>query len=622
MATQENSRLHLTDGMIRANPVLSLDAWGRFYWKSHNSSESKNRIAEKLHQWIDAGVRWPAHETERLVAAGLLPSQTDFLCKQPTPRVVGLIYDPLNKWGLVNPLVTKLSESLSGSPLLPFPAETIRSLLLQLCDCSENALNGGIPEAIGLHFDETLKESCTGNSMTVAGLLSALDALTRNVCPVFSAACAVVEQGFHHTLTPVNTDSIKAKLDAFVREYGTGSLLVACSTCEVSRPFHDKFEQVWLVDNLTELAAKIATVREVQEELTRSGPLNARQTTSVLGELAYLIHHQRDNRTAINLCNRLERSGFSPDVSQFKRWELHRHHADALRHSGRFKESLRVVAQTQATLEDCREILSLEDEADQAVAFASNLFDACDFESAARWLEEPLRISKDSPKSLSAQQRIEVYNTLARTFVMMERDGWEELFEESIRLQRIFDPANLRRTESYLLHACLRAGRLDEAEAIVERHEGDNSGDGLSKEFTYFYRSDLMRRRGLRSEPPSTSAFGYTTAFALQACARQHGRAADDRLLFLERAEQILLKLADGSEEGNLQSLIAAAISLTSAVYSNDAKRWTVSIARLSNFAKFVGDATQWYFSPTLDSLGDVPSIDACERLLRLVPYL
>ena len=458
-----NGNFRLTDGIIRTNPVFALSIWARTVWRSDNAGASRRCVAEKLAQWVNAGVCWPEHGVSQFVAAGLLPEQLTLAFQKPCPRIVGLLYDPLHKVGLVNPLVTNVFDDLRNSSLLPFTAEGIRSLLLRLCDSSNQALSGGIPESAGFCFDESLGEHCLGNSMDVAGLLSALDALSGKACPVFSAACAVVEPGLNATLNPVSR--IKEKLDAFLREYGSGTLLVTTADCQESQPFHDKFATVWSVNTLGELADEIARIGDVRNELIRSGPLNARQTNAILGQLGYLIDHERSYHAAIHLCDRVQTNGFAADVPQFKRLKLQRQHADALRHSGRFQESLEIVAGMQAMLDGCREALSYEDEARHAVVNATALFDACDFQAAADWLQESLSVCRNAPKSFSAQQRVEVMNTLARAFVMLDQDGWEELFNDSIQLQRIFDPHNVRRTECYLVHALLRAGRLSEAAA-------------------------------------------------------------------------------------------------------------------------------------------------------------
>ena len=612
--------IRLTAGMIRTNPVLSLETWAKRYWSGSNPALSGKQLAEQLRKWIDAGVHWPAHGTSKFLAQGWLPEEPAFPCQPCTPRVVGLVYDSQNDIGVVNPLVTEISDRLSHSSLLPFDAKGIRSLLIRLCDSSENALAGGIPESTGFSFQESLGEQCIGNSMDIAGLLSALDAISEKTCSLFSAACAVVEPGYQQSLTPVG--SISAKLKAFVREYDRGSLLVACKGCKESEHFLGRFEHHWFVDSLPELASKIAALEGVRERLSRSGPLNITQTNSILGQLDHLIEYCRDNPSAIHLCDRVKAAGFMEDVPHFQRLKIKRRHADSLRHSGRFKDSLNVVNEIKDMLDGCREVLSLDDETGHAIANASALFDACDFEAAADWLREPLETCSNTPRSISAQNRVEVYNTMARIMVMTCQHGWEELLKESIRLQHFFDPASIRRTESYRVHGLLRHGQLDEAEALIVRHEADDKADAFSQRFTVFYRCELNRQRGQISSPPDTEVKCYTTAFALQACARQIGRATAERVQLLEKAERILLDLTKGKEEGNLLALIAAAVSLTAAVAGNDRDRWTDAVTRLSKLAEMFGKPALGYLRPTLETLGNIPSADACERLLRLMPYL
>ena len=550
----------------------------------------------------------------------LLPSSFDVMAVEPRPRVVGLVYDPVHEVGLANPLITELADKLQHSPLLPFTAGGIRSLLLRLCDASDHRLEGGIPESAGFRFSESLGEHCLGNSMDIAGLLSALDALSGRACLVFSAACAVVEPGYGSTLQPVSR--ISEKLEAFLREYGTGSLLVTSKGCRESEPFHEHFSEVWCVDSLTDLAAKVAQISAVREELVRSAPLSPRQTNAILGELNHLIEHEHNYCRGIGLCERIQTIGFDGDVSPLKQLKVLRRYADALRHSGMFKRSLEVVAQMQSLLSACGDILSFEDEVRHAVANAAALIDGCDFEAAAMCLSSSCELCNREPKSVSAQLRIEVMNTLGRVLVVQNADGWQELFERSILLQRILDPQNVRRTETYMIQGFLRTGRVAEAESIVLRHEADSSVDQFSRSFTTFYRCELDRQTGKKSEPIQGGVDLYTIAFALQACARQAGRTVEERLRFFAEAEGVLRRVTNANDGNNILVLIADACSVAYAARENDFEKWNIAIAKLAETVSIVGPAACTHFGCMLDSMSSNPSIDESERLLQRIPYL
>lgn len=613
-------QFRLSADRISTNPVLSLEAWAIQNWVRLNPSGSRARVARKLESWLKDGRTFPLDGIGRLIRSGLLPEGCDAAAEREFPRVVGLLFDPLSGQGLVDPLVTTLSDDLDSSALLPFTAGDIRSLLLRLCESHRGVLSGGMPEAIGFNFSETLRENCRGNSMDIAGLLSALDAISRRTCNLFSAACAVVQPGLEDELIPVG--SVAIKLGAFVREYGRGSLLVKSSNCGESKQFESAFENIWLVDSIDELVARIADLSEVRGELIRSDPLDARKSSAILGQLAFLIDHEREHSRAVNLCERVEACGFAPSVPKLTRLNIKQHHANALRHSGRYTDSLRIVAEMDLLLEDCAEILCYEEEVRQAISKSSALLDGCDFDTAAELLRPWVEVFQDDSKCVSAQRRIELYNTLARVLVMLDCDGWEPLFRESIRLQRLIDPASIRRTEGYLLHGLLRNSKLIEAGEILERHEADLSCDEFSSSFTTFFRCDLDRRLGRQSEPPNAQRPIYTTAFALLACARQAGRTPSEAVRMLDEAEKILRSEIAGKPTGNVLTLIAAAVSLTNAVYGGNVVRWNQSRMLLSEYASLHGSATQHYFSTVLSSLANVPSIEACERLLRLMPNL
>ena len=65
------------------------------------------------------------------------------------------------------------------------------------------------------------------------------------------------------------------------------------------------------------------------------------------------------------------------------------------------------------------------------------------------WIE----MAERDPRRFSAQRRVELFNTYGRTKIMLGIEGWEQLFEHSRKLQIQIDPANIRRTESYVLRA-------------------------------------------------------------------------------------------------------------------------------------------------------------------------
>lgn len=606
---------------IRTNPVLCFDNWLGIHFRGDNPPARRRAAAKKLSEWIEAGVVFPPDAIEDYRARGFLPDGLKMEAQRP-PRVVGLVFDDHDQIGLVDPLKTRCATHSTHSTLLPFTAPFIQSLLIRVCEELAPQIPGALPEILGFEFGESLEEPISGDSMDIAGLLSAIDALAEEQCELFAACCAVVQPGSDGTLHPVGR--LTEKLDAFLREFGRGSLLVVSPETALEPRFEAAFDAKWRVSSIPELAQRIGQIPIIASRLTHREPINPSQMSLLLSRLR-LLEEERAAVDVIRLCERVAKNDYDGAVPLRDRARVQKYHYDSLRHRGQHGKSLGVVKQLEPTIKQLGSAISWEEELQYVIDQAAALFDSCDIHRAFTQLEAWMTMCNEDPRRFSSQLRIELFNTLGRCSIMLGDDRFEDLFQASIRLQEQVDPANIRRTESYLVYGLLRANWLDKAHALIGKHEANPTGDNLADGFTRFYRFELERRQGnvwpaSEKELPQDWV-GYTRAFALQAMARQPGRETSQAAELLEHAVE-LLESETGDDDHNILALIASALMLSWAGIAGDAELWRKSSERIHQRVHELGNSQQTWFGDVINALGHEPERELAEELIKRTPYL
>jgi hypothetical protein len=609
------------DKRILTNPVLCFNYWLFHYFREYNPLASQKAAAKKLSEWIEAGIELPLNAIEDYRARGYLPLALKMTTQRP-PRVVGLVFDDHDQIGLVDPLKTRCATHSTHSTLLPFTAPIIQSLLIRVCEELAPQIPGALPEIVGFEFGDSLQEPINGSSMDIAGLLSALDALAEEQCELFAACCAVVEPGSDGTLRPVGR--LTEKLDAFLREFGRGSLLVVSPETALEPRFLAAFDAKWRVSSIPMLAQRIVQIPIIASRLTHRDPINPRQMGLLLSRLRLLDEERADDHV-IRLCERVAQNDYDGAVPLRDRARVQKYHYDSLRHRGQHGKSLGVVKHLEPTIKQLGSAISWDEELQYVIDQAAAFFDSCDFHCAFAQLEDWMTRCNEDPRRFSSQLRVELFNTLGRCSIMLGDGRFEHLFRESIRLQEQVDPANIRRTESYLIHGLLRADRHDEADVLIERHEANPTGDNLADGFTRFYRCELERRRG-NVRPASEEDLpqdwdGYTRAFALQAMGRQHGRETSQAVELLKIAVDIL-ESESGNDDYNILALIARVLKLSWASIAGDAALWRKSTEWIRQRVHQLGNAQQCWFADAIDELGCEPETERAEELILRTPYL
>ena len=250
---------------------------------------------------------------------------------------------------------------------------------------------------------------------------------------------------------------IPAKLGAFVREYGRGTLLIRPAQCAEADAFDRFFTTVWRVDSLEELAA-LAESAGLLAPFRRQTPLNQMRFERARDRLLNLamVHHHYQR--VLPLARQLLEHPRTADVPRGSVDDIRRLIYDLQRHLGRYADAVGSATSEVRRLTRHSEWSSYDEQARAAAALASALFDAHRFGEArdllSSWYE---RIQSDAGV-VSPLARVMVYNTLGRVDAITGGD-WEQRFRASLALQRVTDPPGRARTFYYLAHALLRHRR-------------------------------------------------------------------------------------------------------------------------------------------------------------------
>lgn len=551
MSNASNSilRSKSSTGFALTNPVLNLQI-EKSQWPPFDPLMAQQGLFDWLRQNEENGVRFPDVVRQRFFF--LLDEVELKPCVEP--RVVGFLVDRDANVGLVTSISAKeSSRGWNVGHSLPFHAGHVQDALFRLLVQSGQQVSDKIPELISFEISEQLNEPTSGTSMHIAGLLAVVDAFNAHNTPILSCSCAVVEP-VENELKAVG--SIEAKLDAFIREYGSGSLLVRHTDCEIAATFDEYFDNVWSVGSFAELGTKLLDAGLMQKVLA-SFPITLATVDAAQKRVAWLAQ-DRKFLEALDFTKRLEAANDSMEkpylrVSQAIQTMLE----DQNRHNGRYHQAIVHSRNAVSQIKALGGLSSFNELVDAKVRLAAALFDGHDFGGAADLLS-PLVMKIESDESLiTAESQVNLYNTLGRCKTRLEQRDWEELFKKSIELQSEVDPNSIPRTTAYLIHGLLLNHRFTEAgesiEAMMEL-------DPFTDKFLKFYKADMYRRIGEQKwdDPQLESECGhYTLGFYFQATARQAERTPEEKVRRFKKAAQELCSHVPGHSDINILQLFS-----------------------------------------------------------------
>ncbi len=562
----------------------------------------------------------------RLPPLGLVKNQ----CSTIEPNnervgVVGLAVDHKKKVGLVTPLTAKPHNEWGAANNLPFNGNRIEQLLDDLLDAYLEEWS--LPEVYAFHFSDTLRHGLEGMSMNFAALLAVIDQVNDQPA-VFNFSSAVIASEIDGSLSSVG--SVSLKLDAFVREYGNrGTLLVRCADDDVAKKYDEYFDQVWPVNTLAELAAKLEVaglldpfIGKQQLDHSRLAAIKSR-----VEKVKYI-----DSRKAMRIIQATEQSIDRED--SYASLVLLRLLEDQHRHLGDFQESIRYHHKVEVHLQCHREIDCYDHQLMAASSFASSLYDAHQFEQGVAalvpWID---RIEKD-PLVCDPRHRVYLWNTYGRLLIITGAENWRRYFNQALQLQQQVEPSSAYRTRNYEIYGLLKQNECQAATELIEQNTEERLLDSLSKRYLNFYRAERDRRVGqitsgcdgiaeqmqTRLNDNRERSPDYVDGFYLQALARQADRIQSETAELMALAGEIFVSEARGQQE-NIINLFAQCCMFAEACFRDDPQSIEDAGASILQYLKQY-PAYEQHYKDQVDRCVAEPCSENIDALFERTPYM
>jgi hypothetical protein len=613
--------LNREPGLERTNPVHVIRGLFRalkpqFAARPKQTALEVSLLLEELGQ---DGLRLPRHYLDELRDCGCLKGDPP---AAELPRVVGLTVstrDPAT--GFVVPL--HLERSFEGPDIdrrLPFTHDDLLDTFTGLVQARE--LRCTFPERLSFRGENPTGAGAGGNSMNIAALLAALDALTDRRHPL-CGACAVVAPGPGGTFTGVG--HTEAKLEAFRREYGRGALLVCRPDCVEAQRFRPLFKWVWEVTDYADLARHLDK-EELLEPVLRETEVSVAEWRVLRDRLDWANNKAYRHFYAVDLGRRLLDCAPSGSLPPALRDGVVQQLVAAHRHLGEYQEAERRGRELYEGVQARREGASLDEEADAAVEYVASFYDAHQFrriiEELMPWRARMLA----KPRHFRFLTRVKVFNTVGRAQVILKEDGWEDNFRRSLALQRDLDPESVYWTTSFLVHGLLRdrrpedalselvaLGRLDDVPNIWSQGALKAHWAEAERQLQRHWTDPRMEDWGPEPRPPD-----HVFALYHQAVARQPNcENAAERLHWAAD----LCRAGLGRYRANVSFLFALCLELAAAAVENEGAAWDRARAEIVAYLK--GEPViAAHYEREVGALPALPTWPAAEKLLERVPYV
>jgi len=605
MLENTEATIRLSQKRSRSNPILESE---RAYCSGVGVRDQERRQVERLQTLQHEGAQ--LHQIPKMIRT----DTSALKLSEQRIGVVGLVVDNDGE-GFVTQLQVRLSSTWDISVDLPFQRVHIQSLLLRIL--GERGLNDSLPELLAYQVSDTLGDRCEGDSMDIACLLAIVDASQENACPLLDSAVAVISPTSGDDLEA--SKSVKAKLNAFKREFGRGTLIVRHADDETAANFDELFNDVWPVRDVHELARRLHESGLLKALLNRVS-LTTNHSWAISSQTARLLSSETTHGQAEDFIRRLN-ARITDETPLKIKLEVSYAEEDLHRHCGNFELAIE-VRDKRVDFESNPLISSYERAAQSDNRHAASLYDAHRFSDAIECLDSWLKkFDKDSRICLPETRAI-LFNTLARCLVVIDDPKWEQLFERSREIQTASDPGNLPITENHLAHAYLKCGRFEHASRLLDKR--DSAGDP----YRTWLRAEISRQAGETwtddqcEEAKSISVEFHVHGFACQAIARQQDRTVQSRVEFLEKAKTSFGHGLD-HDVTNVKRLLRACCELGIAAAKEDRGDLEQAIEAFRQMCACNGfeHAGDWYRS-VIEELSCNLNWDAVENVFARMPHL
>jgi hypothetical protein len=604
------------EGALRTNPVYVLQAVAK---------TAPEVLPELPAYFAEVGAHLsPAAQRflgERRLGPAPLPEIT-----AATPGVVGLVYQEQLGSGFVSPLAARLAVDWDVAPNLPFQAPRLRLLLTQLLKAAGSDMANFQEDLFAFDVRDLAGFGPEGGPMTIAGLLAVLVAAAGDPTGLFRAACAVVEPGDGGTLRSIGKEWLPEKLDAFVREYERGSLLVRPRRCPEADPFNKHFERVWLVSSLADLAQESERAG-LLAPFRMEAPLDHFRFDLLRDRLRHMAAAQHLYQRVLRLAEHLLQCPRGLDVPLSSAGDVRQLIYDLQRHLGLYKDAIIWAGSEVRRLEHDKGPPSFDEQARVAAALAGALYDAHRFHDARRAIGPKYKRLRAEPDLASPQTRVQVFTVLAEVEAILGGD-YVKKFRAAAVLQKTFHPPQRAWTYCLWAHALLRQERRQAADRVLRWARICPGASMESRWMIGFLHADLARRRNkswtdpkMEGQLPMPGPTGRLFGMYFQATARQPGRSSGDRIERLHRAIAFFEMDGAGLEGPTLPRFLATCLRLRIAAETGDVAAWRPLRRELYQYLRGINHrGLSRHYRAGWEALGPDPAIGPAEAFLSLVP--
>ena len=555
---------------VKTNPAWCYHEFKRrLYAKGVHPRTIQPRLRAWIEQVQNNGVRFPGYLWE------------NFFCFAPTikweapteqPRVVGLLRSRADgqttPTGFVTQVKAESCSSWSVSDGLPFKVGHIQDAFSKLINVPGTSLEMIVPEAKPFNIIDTLGQTSEGSSMNIAGLLAVIDAWNGHKGTIhgdpLQKACSLVKPLGKKL---VDVGGIREKIGAFEREYGHGSLVVCTAAASEKFDLKKRFKLVWDVEDFESLAQYLCKMNLLEPIFENRQLTN--QYVNEASQILAKLNRTEGPKVALDFSHRLARAAKRGGVESLRvEQRVNATLEDFNRHIGNFSEAVRFSQQALQAHRSLGDRSSFQEEVEVKSRLASAMLDAHQFDEAKQMLKDLLGQHNKSPRSLNAEARVILFNTLARLLVLTGEPGWENLFEKSMDLQSDFDPSSIGRTRCYLVHGLLRTkGKTEDVKQALAWFE-ENETDPYTASFVNFYQAELYRQdptcgNSVRQKDSfERHGSGHPLGFYFIATGLQPDRDPDDREHRLSEAIRAFSTEIGENKENNILHLFSLFTSM------------------------------------------------------------
>ena len=529
------------------------------------------------------------------------------------------------------PIQVLPADSWFVSESLPFSALDIKRLLSEILAAAGLPHHRTLPERFAFRFEDGLGRDASGRSMDLIAALGVIQHFSQEQNDLLSSACSIVEPSGDDASTLRSVDHVSIKLGAFLRERGTGAVLIHHPDDVACLPFLSRFEEAWPVRDLRELANHLERVGLLGRFLGQM-PFTTLELRRQILYVEDLVEGEHRYLAALDSVRRTMTCGLRKNVPQRYHEHLEYLVCDLHRCLGQVSAALLSVSETLSQGPPSeRDDEDYVEQIDEDVRAAGALALAHRYNEALEYLVPWEHRLREDERLVPEPQVVQIFNAMAAVRITLGQPGWEDLLLRSIRILSGEDPAREPRARLQHARGCLATGRLADARCALDDLAVHPELRGLDRWFHGYLRAELARRERDRWMDPSlddlrlhAGVLSYPLGYYHVAVSRQPGQRPSEVLSRLTRARSCFLNGLSTADGTSLFEFPACITELLHAGYQKDKCAWGLALERALGIVRSrgFGGVRDRYAELLARLQSQPPSFAGAELLYESVPVV